>query len=185
MAGDLEDLILTLTHRAVYTAGRHADLEANVTGARADIPVVNIDRGGDVTWHGPGQLVAYPIVKLADRGGIRDYIAALEDACLRTAAWFGVTATRRDGFPGVWVGNDKLAAIGVRVSRGVTKHGLAFNVDPDLEDYTGIVACGIPDAGVCSLASLGVEATVPSVRDVLVPALTDAIAPLRWAGAGV
>lgn len=177
-AGEVGDVLLTLTHAPVYTAGRHADLARNVTGERPDIPVVRADRGGDVTYHGPGQVVAYPIVRLRDRGAVRAYVGALEAACLHAAATFGVRASRRDGYPGAWVGEDKLAAVGVRISGGVTKHGLAFNVAPDLADFAGIVPCGITAGGVCSLASLGVRASVPQIRDTLVRALGQELAPL-------
>lgn len=166
------DVLLTLEHEPVYTAGRHADLAAHVLGTH-DIPVVPIDRGGDVTYHGPGQLVAYPILRLRQSRAVRAYVAALEEACVRTAADYGVRARpsgagRGTARTGVWVGEAKLAAIGIRVDRGVTSHGLAFNVTTDLDDFAGIVPCGIPDAGVCSLASLGVDAGVAEVRDRLV-----------------
>ena len=161
-------MLLTLTHDAVYTAGRHADLEHNL---RADVGVrvVNVERGGDLTYHGPGQLVAYPIVKLADSKAVRWYVDALVDACVRTAASYGIDARADHDRPGVWVGSDKLAAVGVRVADRVTTHGLAFNVDPDLALFqAGIIPCGIADAGVCSLASLGIDTTLEDVRRRLV-----------------
>lgn len=177
----IDDVLLTLEHDRVYTAGRHADLAANVLGT-ATIRIVEADRGGDVTYHGPGQLVAYPILRLAEPRAVRSYVQALEDACVRTAGDFGVRAQpsyaldadarRRTG---VWVDGEKLAAVGVRVERGITSHGLAFNVSPDLEDYAGIVACGIADAGVCSLASLGVDASLADVRGRLVGHLADTL----------
>src|SRR5690606_3948797 len=120
-ADEIDDVLLTLTHPPVYTAGRHADLDRNVTGARPDIPVMPIDRGGDVTYHGPGQLVAYPIIRLAQRRGIKAYVRALERAVARTVGSYGIAAGPREGYPGVWVGRDKICAIGVRVSAGVTK----------------------------------------------------------------
>ena len=163
-ADEIDDVVLTLTHDAVYTAGRHADLATNL---RADvgIRVVEVERGGDLTYHGPGQLVAYPIIKLDDSKAVRAYVDALVDACVQTATSYGVDAQPDNDRPGVWVGNDKLAAVGVRVSGRVTMHGLAFNVDPDLDAFgAGIVPCGIADAGVCSLASLGVTTTMAEVR---------------------
>lgn len=173
----VDDVLLTLEHDRVYTAGRHADLAAHVLDTRG-IPVVEVDRGGDVTYHGPGQLVAYPIVRLRAPRAVRAYVEALEEACVRTAADFGVSALPAGrGRPGdrgavartgVWVDGHKLAAIGVRVDRGVTTHGLAFNVTTDLADFAGIVPCGIADAGVCSLASLGVDTSVADVRGALV-----------------
>lgn len=167
----IDDVLLVLTHPPVYTAGRHADVATNLTGARPDIPLVHIDRGGDVTYHGPGQVVAYPILKLNDAMGARRYVTALEDALIATAAASGVTADRRDGFPGVWVGTDKLAAIGVRVTNRVTKHGVAINVEPDLADFSGIVACGIADGGVTSLREHGANTSVEESARVLTNAL--------------
>ena len=169
----IDDVLLTLTHDSVYTAGRHADLATNL---RADVGVrvVKVERGGDLTYHGPGQLVAYPIVKLADSKAIRPYVDALVNACVQVARSFGIEAQPDTERPGVWVGNDKLAAVGVRVAGRVTMHGLAFNVDPDLDLFgAGIVPCGIADAGVCSLASLGVDTTMADVRRRLVAALAE------------
>ena len=170
---EIDDVLLTLTHDPVYTAGRHADLAHNLLGD-VGVRVVPVERGGDLTYHGPGQLVAYPIVKLADSKAIRPYVEALVSACVKTAASYGIAATADDDRPGAWVGRDKLAAVGVRVSGGVTMHGLAFNVDPDLEQFAaGIVPCGIPDAGVCSLRSLGVETTLDEARRRLVAYLAE------------
>jgi lipoyl(octanoyl) transferase len=169
---EIDDVLLTLEHDPVYTAGRHADLARNLLGT-TDIRVVEIDRGGDVTYHGPGQLVAYPIMRLADPKAVRPYVEALESACIEVAASYGIGARADRERTGVWVGEEKLVAIGIRVERGVTSHGLAFNVAPDLSHYAGIVPCGIRDAGVCSLASLGVGATVGEVRNRLVPLLAD------------
>lgn len=190
----VDDVLLTLEHERVYTAGRHADLAAHLLDTRG-IPVVSVDRGGDVTYHGPGQLVAYPIVRLRAAREVRAYVGALEEACVRTAADFDVLARpapqRRSGDrgaaarTGVWVDGEKLAAIGIRVDRGVTSHGLAFNVTTDLADFAGIVPCGIADAGVCSLASLGVDASVADVRDALVGHLADTLGrPVRDARPG-
>ncbi|MGH8883893.1 MAG: lipoyl(octanoyl) transferase LipB [Egibacteraceae bacterium] len=171
----IDDVLLTLIHDRVYTAGRHADLARNLRGTRPDIRVVEVDRGGDLTYHGPGQLVAYPILRLAQPRGVRSYVFALQEACVRTAASFGVNAQPVAGRTGVWVGNAKLAAIGVRVRRGITTHGLAFNVTTDLADFNGIIPCGIDDAGVCSLASLGIDTALEEVRRRLVAHLGDAL----------
>lgn len=173
-ARDIPDVLLTLTHDRVYTAGRHADVAAHVLGTR-DVRVVPIDRGGDVTYHGPGQLVAYPILELSHAKAVRPFVEALEEACVRTAASYGLAAHADRQRTGVWVGDEKLAAIGIRVEGRVTMHGLAFNVDPDLEDFSGIVPCGIADRGVCSLASLGVATTVTEVRRRLVGHLGDTL----------
>ena len=167
----VDDILLTLTHDSVYTAGRHADLTNNLL-PDVGVRVVPVERGGDLTYHGPGQLVAYPILKLRDSKAVRPYVEALVEACVQTAASFGVDARGDAERPGVWVGDDKLAAVGVRVSGRVTTHGLAFNVDPDLALFrAGIVPCGIADAGVCSLASLGIDTTMTEVRRRLVSAL--------------
>jgi lipoyl(octanoyl) transferase len=171
----IDDVLLTLTHDPVYTAGRHADLARNLRGTRPDIRVVEVDRGGDLTYHGPGQLVAYPIIRLAQPRGIRAYVCALQDACVRTAASFSIDAHAVAGRTGVWVGNAKLAAIGIRVRQGITTHGLAFNVTTNLSDFDGIVPCGIDDAEVCSLASLGVDMTLEEVRRRLVAHLGDTL----------
>ena len=164
---EIDDVLLTCEHDRVYTAGRHADVEAHVLGT-TDIRVVRIDRGGDVTYHGPGQVVAYPILRLTGPKRVRAYVEALEESCVRTAASFGVDARPDRARTGVWVGNDKLAAIGVRIERAVTSHGLALNVATDLHDFDGIVPCGLHDAGVCSLRSLGVDTSVEEVRRRLV-----------------
>jgi lipoyl(octanoyl) transferase len=173
--GDVPDVLLTLEHDPVYTAGRRADVAAHVRGT-AGIRVVRIERGGDMTYHGPGQLVAYPIVELEHAKAVRPYVEALAEACVRTAAAFGVDA-RPEPPPrtGVWVGDRKLAAIGIKVDRRITSHGLAFNVTTALDDFGGIVPCGIPDAGVCSLASLGVDVTIAQVRERLVDHLGDTL----------
>lgn len=163
--GEIDDVLLTLEHPRVYTAGKRAD-EHNVLwdeterGARG-IELFQVDRGGDVTYHGPGQLVAYPIVQLDDSRRVVDYVRMLEEVCIRVMASYGITGTRDAEHPGVWVGQAKLVAIGVRVNAGgVTSHGLAMNVTTDLGDFAGIVACGIEGRGVCSLTSLGAMATV-------------------------
>jgi lipoyl(octanoyl) transferase len=182
------DVLLTLEHDPVYTAGRHADLARNVLGT-TDIRVVEIDRGGDVTYHGPGQLVAYPILRLGDPKAVRSYVEALEAACVDVAASYGLSARPDRDRTGVWVDGQKLVAVGIRVERGVTSHGLAFNVSPDLRHYDGIVPCGIADAGVCSLASLGVDTSVTEVSNRLVPLLAArlgrAVQPARPADLGL
>lgn len=171
----IDDLLLVLSHPPTFTAGQHADLDVNLTGARPEIPVVRIDRGGDLTYHGPGQVVAYPIIRLADAKTARRYITALEQALITTLDAFGIAADRREGYPGVWVGRDKIAAVGVRITRFVTKHGVALNVDPDLSHFDGIIPCGISDGGVTSMAALGVTADVADVARVLTAALADVL----------
>lgn len=162
--GTVGDTVLLLDHPRVYTAGKRAD-EANLVfdaaeRARRGIELFHVDRGGDFTYHGPGQLVAYPILAL-DGPRVVDYVRALEAVCIRVLASYGVAGERVDGFTGVWVGDTKVVAIGVRVSAGgVTQHGFAMNVTTDLGDFDGIVPCGIADRGVASLTSLGVDTDV-------------------------
>jgi lipoyl(octanoyl) transferase len=179
-AGRGWDTLLLLEHPRVYTLGRRADrsnvLLDDAELARRGIEVVEVDRGGDVTYHGPGQLVGYPILRLAGTRVVVDYVRALEEVLIRTVASFGITAGRSPGYTGVWVGDEKLAAIGVRVaSGGVTSHGFALNVTSDLADFAGIVPCGISDRGVCSLASLGVTTDVEAVADAVERAVAEVL----------
>lgn len=184
-ADEVEDVLILCEHEPVYTAGRHADLARTLRG-ETEIPVVEVERGGDVTYHGPGQVVAYPVRKLPHRKAARDHVDALVEACVATATSYGLPARADRRRPGVWVGNDKLAAVGVRLQQGVTSHGLAFNVSCDLTEFTGgIVPCGLPDAGVCSLASHGVETSLDDVGERLVARLGDGLgARPRWVTSG-
>jgi len=158
-AGEVGDTLLLLEHRPVYTLGRSAS-EGNVLYSedalrRAGIERAVTSRGGDVTYHGPGQLVGYPILHLGEAGlRVLEYVDGLEETLIRTAAAFGVRAGRDTRNRGVWVGDCKLAALGIRVAHQVTMHGFALNVNTRLEDYRGIVACGLRDAGVTSLSRL-------------------------------
>ncbi len=167
-AGEGRDVLLLLEHPPVYTLGKRTDrthlLFDEAQRAAHGIDLVEVDRGGDITYHGPGQLVGYPILKLSSIRGVVDYVRTLEGLVIAALADLGIGAERSDGFTGVWVGDQKIAAIGVRVaSGGVTSHGFALNVHPDLSHFAGIVPCGIADRGVCSLASLGVDASMPDV----------------------
>ena len=164
------DTVLLLSHHPVYTAGRRTEPGDRPTDGT---PVVDVDRGGRITWHGPGQLVGYPLVKLADPIDVVAYVRLLEQALIAASADLGLRgAGRIAGRSGVWVAADsrperKIAAIGVRIAKGVTTHGFALNCDPDLAAYDRIVPCGIQDAGVSSLSSeLETEITV---SDALVP----------------
>jgi lipoyl(octanoyl) transferase len=149
------DELLLLEHRSVYTAGRRTrEWEKPTDGT----PVIDVDRGGKITWHGPGQLVGYPIIKLSDPVDVVDYVRRLEEALIEVCAQFGVAGGRIDGRSGVWLAADghrqerKIAAIGCRVQRGVTLHGFSLNCDADLSAFSRIVPCGITDAGVTSLS---------------------------------
>jgi len=160
-AGRIPDTLLFVEHPHVLTLGVRGDggrshilASADVLAARA-VEVHETGRGGDITYHGPGQIVGYPIVDLKpDRCDVHRYVRDLEDVLIRTAAEYGVSAHRVDGLTGVWVGNDKLAAIGVRIARWITSHGFALNVSTDLDYFNLIVPCGIPDRGVTSLERL-------------------------------
>lgn len=155
VAGTMPGTILLLEHRSVYTAGRRTSRTERPTDGQE---VVDVDRGGRLTWHGPGQLVVYPIVRLRAPVDVVGYVRALERAVIAVAAEWGVAAVQVAGRSGVWVGcgpqapGRKLAAIGVRVAQGVTMHGTAINVCADLSAFDTIVPCGIEDAGVTSLS---------------------------------
>jgi lipoyl(octanoyl) transferase len=154
------DTLLLLEHPHVITLGRGANrtniLADEPTRAAKQVELFETGRGGDVTYHGPGQLVGYPIINLApDRQDVRRYVRDIQEVLVRTARDFGVAAEPRGGeYVGVWVGDDKLAAIGIRISRWVTMHGFAFNVSTDLEYFNLIVPCGIADHGVTSLEKI-------------------------------
>jgi lipoyl(octanoyl) transferase len=158
-AGAIPDTLLLLEHPHVYTLGRNARQENLLVPAEwlasRGVQVFHTDRGGDVTYHGPGQLVGYPILDLTQhRRDISWYMRSLEEVFIRTARDFGIEAERSPGAAGVWVGNNKLAAMGVHLSRWVTSHGFALNVNTDLSYFEWIVPCGLRDKGVTSLAKL-------------------------------
>jgi lipoyl(octanoyl) transferase len=196
VAGEAPDTVLLLEHPPVYTAGRRthpADRPFDGT------PVIDVDRGGRITWHGPGQIVGYPIVKLASPVDVVAYVRRLEEALIRVCDDLGVPAGRVEGRSGVWIAADppsierpggrrerKVAAIGVRVAQGVTMHGFALNCDPDLSWFSRIVPCGIPDADVTSLsAELGRDVTVDEALPLVEKRLdeVDLAGPVSAAGA--
>jgi lipoyl(octanoyl) transferase len=149
------DTLLTLEHPHVFTLGRGAD-ERYLTAPREGVPVYRVSRGGQVTYHGPGQLVAYPILKLAGRDrDVHRYIRMLEDVMIDALAHHGIAAGRRAGLTGVWVGARKIGSIGVGIRRWVTLHGYALNVRPDLSWFDAIVPCGIEGCVMTSIAALG------------------------------
>ncbi len=160
-ANRVGDLLLLVEHPHVLTLGVRGDggrrhiLATDEALAARGIDVLETGRGGDITYHGPGQLVGYPIVDLKpDRQDVHRYVRDLEEVLIRTAADYGIEAARVPGLTGVWVGREKLAAIGVRIARWVTSHGFALNVSTDLEQFNLIVPCGIADRGVTSLERL-------------------------------
>jgi lipoyl(octanoyl) transferase len=171
VTGARPDTILLLEHPSVFTAGKRTEpADRPFDGT----PVVDVDRGGKITWHGPGQLVGYPILRLPDPIDVVAYVRRTEQMLIGVCADFGVAATRVEGRSGAWVHADergpdrKIAAIGIRVSRGVTQHGFALNCDCDLSNYDRFVPCGIRDAGVTSLsAELGRRVTVAEVLPVV------------------
>lgn len=174
---EIGDTALFLEHPAVYTAGRRTEtFERPFDGT----PVVDVDRGGKITFHGPGQLVGYPITKLPSHVLVVDYVRRIEEAMIRAAADLGVTTGRVQGRSGVWLAaNDvraerKVGAIGIRVSRGVTMHGFSLNTDVDLSFYDKFVPCGIADAGVTSLsAELGRRVSVTEAAEAIKPHLRE------------
>jgi len=166
----LPDILLLLEHPHTYTLGRTAD-SLHLIGtkeylAENKISVYDIDRGGDITYHGPGQIVGYPIIDLNDWfKDTHKYLRGLEEIIIRTCAEYGIIGKRDPDHTGVWVGNRKIAAIGIKVSRWITMHGFAFNINSDLSLFNGIIPCGIHDKGVTSILNeTGKEADISEVK---------------------
>ncbi|MEV8639371.1 lipoyl(octanoyl) transferase LipB [Streptosporangium sp. NPDC051023] len=181
VADEIPDTCLLLEHAPVYTAGKRTAAHERPTDGT---PVIDVDRGGRITWHGPGQLVGYPIIRLGERLDVTSYMRLLEETLIRVCADFGVQTGRVAGRSGVWVAGDpshglpdrKVGAIGIRVSRGVTMHGFALNCSNDPSWYNRIVPCGISDAGVSSLSAetgrrIVVDEVTPYAEKHLVEAL--------------
>jgi lipoyl(octanoyl) transferase len=173
------DTLLLLEHPSVYTAGRRTCEEERPTDGT---PVIDTDRGGKITWHGPGQLVGYPIIRLSEPLDVVNYVRRVEESLIKVCTELGLAAGRVDGRSGVWLpaGDGrparKVAAIGVRVSRATTLHGFALNCDCDLDSFQRIVPCGITDAGVTSIsAELGRRVGVDDVRSAVAEAVCDAL----------
>ncbi len=177
--------VLLLEHPSVYTAGKRTEVhERPLDGT----PVIDVDRGGKITWHGPGQLVGYPIIKLPEAVGVVDYVRRLEEAMIALFADYGLSTGRVRGRSGVWLPADstgsgparlerKIAAIGVRVAAATTMHGFAINVDPDMAWFDKIIPCGLTDVGVTSMAAeLGETCSLPEVAHVLRPHLENFLA---------
>jgi len=170
LAGDIPDTLVLLEHPPVYTFGKNAD-RSNLIDPR-DAEVIQSDRGGDITWHGPGQLVGYPIMNLENhKKSVSWYMRNLEEVIINTLDHFGISGERISGMTGVWVGNQKVCAMGVRLSRWVTMHGFALNVRPDMSYFDGMLPCGIKGKGVVSMKELlGNEIKIEDV----IPPLTQA-----------
>ena len=177
VAGSRPNTLILLEHPSVYTAGKRTqDFEKPTDGT----PVITVDRGGRITWHGPGQLVGYPIVKLLKPTELVGFVRTLESALIKVCSEFGINAIRIDDRSGVWIhdikGDRKIAAIGIRVASGVTMHGFALNVSPDLSAFSQIVPCGIDDADVTSMAAeLGREIDISEVNPVVEKYLIEAL----------
>jgi len=178
------DTLLLLEHPPVYTAGRRTEPHERPFDGT---PVIDVDRGGKITWHGPGQLVGYPIVALPDPVDVVAHVRRLEEALMEVCAGFGLPTHQVEGRSGVWVAADepgqgfrperKVAAIGVRVARGVTMHGFALNCDPDMSAFANMIPCGIPDAGATSLsAELGRDITVEEATEPVEKAMRTVLA---------
>jgi len=176
-AGENPNTLLLLEHPPVFTAGRlTSESDRPIDGT----PVINVDRGGKITWHGPGQIVGYPIVKLKNGNDVVGFVREIEIALINTCQEFGVNAERYCERTGVWIrdakGDRKLAAIGIRVAKGVTMHGFALNVNPDLSWFKKIVPCGIPDVEVTSLSvELGRNIAIVEILESLTRNITSAL----------
>ena len=170
----ISDIIYLLEHPHTYTLGKVAD-EKNLIGSKEyldkkKISVYNIDRGGDITYHGPGQIVGYPIIDLNEwQNDTHKYLRALEEVIIKTCGHFGIKGIRDPKYTGVWIENRKIAAIGVKISRWITMHGFAFNVNTDLSLFKGIIPCGIVDKEVTSLQKeLSRSVSISEVKEILI-----------------
>lgn len=178
VAGARPDTVLLLEHPSVYTAGKRTEPSERPTDGS---PVIDVDRGGKITWHGPGQLVGYPILRLAEPIDVVGYVRRLEGVLIDVLARLAVPADRVEGRSGVWIdGRDKIAAIGIRVAQSVTMHGFALNCDNSFDAYDRIVACGLRDAGTTSISRvLGRTVTTAEVVPLVAQAFDDSMAGAR------
>ena len=178
VSGRSPDTVILLEHPSVYTAGKRTEPHERPTDGT---PVIDVDRGGRITWHGPGQLVGYPILHLPEPVDVVGYVRQLESILIRVLARLGVEAGRVEGRSGVWIGGSaKIAAIGIRVSQGVTMHGFSLNCDNSFESYDKIVACGLPDADVTSISQqLGRRVTPADVVPLIQAEMIDAMVVAR------
>ena len=155
---EIDDTLILVEHDPVYTLGKNADEDHLLQSRNKSVDVFNIERGGDITFHGPGQLVGYPILDLSKyKKSVSWYMRTLEHIIIDALKEYGIKAKRTAGLTGVWVGDEKIAALGVRISRWITMHGFAINVNPDLSFYDGIIPCGIFHCGVTSMEQLLVK----------------------------
>ncbi|MBT3591214.1 MAG: lipoyl(octanoyl) transferase LipB [Candidatus Marinimicrobia bacterium] len=168
--GTIDDTLILVEHEPVYTLGKNADENHLLQNRDKSIKVYNIERGGDITFHGPGQLVGYPILDLSNyQKSISWYMRKLEQVIIELLSNYGINADRNIGLTGVWVGDEKIAALGVRISRWVTMHGFSININPDLRFYDGIIPCGILEHGVTSMKeTLSQNMNVSTVKPILI-----------------
>ena len=177
VAGERPETLILLEHEAVFTAGSRTAPHERPT--HSSTPVIDVDRGGKITWHGPGQLVGYPIIRVSDRGNAVALVRAIERTLIELIAAFGVAGVQIEGRSGVWIERpngsaDKIAAIGMRVQQGVTMHGFALNCNHSLAPYDEIIACGIADAGVTTIArESGRDVSPAEVKDAVASAFRD------------
>ena len=158
VSGEIPDIILLLEHNHVYTLGKNADRNYLLDSKPSNADVVQIDRGGEVTYHGPGQLVCYPIIDLHNyQMSVSWYMRTLENVVIHSMKEFGVVSKQKDGLTGVWVDDGKICSMGVRLSKWVTMHGFALNLNPDMTYFEGMIPCGIFEYGVTSLSELEIE----------------------------
>jgi len=176
---EIDDILLLLEHPNTYTLGKTADRE-NLVAAdeflkRNKISVYDIDRGGDITYHGPGQIVGYPIIDLKKwKEDTHKYLRAIEEVIIKSCSEYNLVANRHPEFTGVWIGDKKIAAIGIKISRWITMHGFAFNVNTDLSLFDGIIPCGIGDKKVTSMQyELGLALDITEVKSVILKNFTE------------
>jgi len=176
---EIDDTLLLLEHPHTYTLGKTADSKNLIAEDKFldqnKISVYDIDRGGDITYHGPGQIVGYPIIDLTGwQEDTHKYLRALEEVIIKTCAEYNITGGRNPDYTGVWVGDKKIAAIGIKVSRWITMHGFAFNVNTDLSLFDGIIPCGIKNKNVTSLKNeLGIRIDIKEVKSIILKKFTE------------
>ena len=151
----ISSVVLYLEHNHVYTLGKNADTDFILNNYPDDIEIIETDRGGQVTYHGPGQLIGYPIINLNNyKKSVSWYMRSLEEIIILTLKDYGISSSRKDGMTGVWIEDDKICAMGVRISRWVSMHGFALNLNPEMKYYDGMIPCGIQEFGITSLSEL-------------------------------
>ena len=169
VGGEICDVVLILEHDHVYTFGKNADRNHLLDSKPQNADVIQIDRGGEVTYHGPGQLVCYPIIDLHDyKMSVSWYMRKLENVVIQSLEDSGIQTSRKTGLTGVWVNDDKICAMGVRLSKWVTMHGFALNINPDMSYFDGMIPCGIFEYGITSMNEQGVDISMQTVADKIV-----------------